>query len=237
MNRLFTFGCSLTQYWWPTWADILGRQFDYFENWGKSGAGNHFIFNSVIECNLRNSFTKDDTIGIMWTNVAREDRYIKEWYTPGNMFTTPAYDPKWLKQNVSVRGLYIRDLAYISAIKNILDNLSCRYFFLSMCDIDTFENYGKATVYDEVKDILDLHRNSLEIIKPSIHKTIFNYKWKTLSNGDIHPLPSNHIKYLESVTDYTFTDFDKQWAKDQDEIYKNITKESLWRTNPFPQRF
>ena len=32
MNRLFAFGCSLTFYWWPTWADILVREFDHFEN-------------------------------------------------------------------------------------------------------------------------------------------------------------------------------------------------------------
>ena len=38
MTRLFTFGCSFTQYWWPTWADILGYQHDFYENWGRCGA-------------------------------------------------------------------------------------------------------------------------------------------------------------------------------------------------------
>ena len=48
MKRLFTFGCSVTEFIWPTWADILGREFDYYENWGRVGAGNLYIFNSII---------------------------------------------------------------------------------------------------------------------------------------------------------------------------------------------
>lgn len=35
MTRLFTFGCSFTKFFWPTWADILGQEFDYYENWGR----------------------------------------------------------------------------------------------------------------------------------------------------------------------------------------------------------
>ena len=77
VRRLYTFGCSFTQYFWPTWADILGQEFDYYENWGKLGGGNQFIFNSIIECSLRNKLTPNDTVAIMWTNVTREDRYIK----------------------------------------------------------------------------------------------------------------------------------------------------------------
>jgi len=36
-RRLFAFGCSFTQYKWPTWADILGKSFDLSYNLGKSG--------------------------------------------------------------------------------------------------------------------------------------------------------------------------------------------------------
>jgi len=43
MSRLFTFGCSYTNYRWSTWADCLAPEFDYFENWGQSGGGNHYI--------------------------------------------------------------------------------------------------------------------------------------------------------------------------------------------------
>ena len=28
-NRFFSFGCSFTQYHWPTWANVIGMHFDY----------------------------------------------------------------------------------------------------------------------------------------------------------------------------------------------------------------
>ena len=31
-GRLFAFGCSLTRYHWPTWADILGQSYYEFQN-------------------------------------------------------------------------------------------------------------------------------------------------------------------------------------------------------------
>ena len=49
MKRLFAFGCSFTGYGWPTWADIIGQSFDYYENWGKSGIGNYLISSRVVE--------------------------------------------------------------------------------------------------------------------------------------------------------------------------------------------
>ena len=42
-KRLFTFGCSFTDYRWATWANILAYELDCeFHNFGKSGAGNQF---------------------------------------------------------------------------------------------------------------------------------------------------------------------------------------------------
>ena len=46
--RIFAFGCSLTQYFYPTWADILIHHYKsegttIGENWGRSGAGNQYI--------------------------------------------------------------------------------------------------------------------------------------------------------------------------------------------------
>ena len=35
-TRLFTFGCSFTQYMWPTWADILSKNFNFYESWSEA---------------------------------------------------------------------------------------------------------------------------------------------------------------------------------------------------------
>jgi len=96
MSRLFTFGCSFTNYSWPTWADFLGLEFDYFENWGVPGIGNVAIANRVTECFVKNNITPEDTVVIQWSNYLRNDYHLFEdannrdldnnWKTKGNKF-------------------------------------------------------------------------------------------------------------------------------------------------------
>lgn len=78
--RLFTFGCSQTFYHYPTWADIVGKNFAYFENWGKPAAGNNYILNALHRCNLVNKFMPTDTVLVLWSGLARIDYYqINQW--------------------------------------------------------------------------------------------------------------------------------------------------------------
>ena len=46
--RIFAFGCSLSQYFYPTWADVAIYEYKqkgyHGENWSRSGAGNQYIF-------------------------------------------------------------------------------------------------------------------------------------------------------------------------------------------------
>ena len=39
MRRLITFGCSHTNHRYPTWANILGLNFDKLLNFGRGGSG------------------------------------------------------------------------------------------------------------------------------------------------------------------------------------------------------
>ena len=87
MSRLFAFGCSFTNYKYWTWANILGSQYDEFENWGQAGAGNTFIFHSIMEADQRHRFGPGDTVIVCWTDIMREDRFIENrgWITVGNV--------------------------------------------------------------------------------------------------------------------------------------------------------
>jgi hypothetical protein len=79
-NRLFTFGCSFTYYHYPTWADIVAKNFGDYQNWGEPGAGNNFIMNSLVECHSRNKLTSDDTVIILWSGLSRLDYYqLNHW--------------------------------------------------------------------------------------------------------------------------------------------------------------
>ena len=75
--RTFAFGCSLTQYFYPTWADILIHHYKQEgatvgENWGRSGAGNQYISTRLWEAHTEHKFNKDDIILLQWSSFFRE---------------------------------------------------------------------------------------------------------------------------------------------------------------------
>lgn len=149
-QRLFTFGCSFTQYIWPTWADILGKNFQYYENWGLSGAGNLYIFNSIIEANKRHTFNNDDSIIIMWSGITRNDYYNNNsWQPIGGDFL--------FKQN-DIDGYEVINYAYIDAIKLLFDSLKLNYKMLSLSKLS---KTGKA---------YNLYKQSIDSITPFPYK-------------------------------------------------------------------
>lgn len=216
MNRLFTFGCSFTKFPWPTWADILGSTAEHYENWGREGAGNFFIFNSVVECNLRNTFTKDDTVIVMWSNVTRCDTYIDNtWFTPGNIFNQEFYSKEFIANYFDIKGYMLRDFSLVAATKALLDDIGCNYHFLSMVDLkDTFNLLSAEAVHihdsdvpaldENLNDIYNKYKPILDFVKPSVHQVVFNYDWfsRPTDNGirhDHHPTPLEHYEYLQKV--------------------------------------
>jgi len=172
-GRLFTFGCSLTQYKWPTWADILGREFNFFENWGLCGGGNLYIFNSVVECLLKNNLNENDTVLIMWTNVEREDGYKNYlWHQLGHI------DISQLKRdkNFDERGYLIRDISLIYATKKLLEANNVPYTFTSMVPITNSDQYSRKYIYN-ADDVELLYKEAISCIKPSMYETVFNFDW------------------------------------------------------------
>jgi hypothetical protein len=193
-NRLFTFGCSFTSFYWPTWADILGREFDQFENWGRFGAGNAFMLYSLMECNKRNQLTKDDTVIIMWSSIDREDRWINgDWQLQGGVFNGhEPYTGDYAEKFADPTGFLIRDLAIISAVKYILESIGCRWYFLSMVPLyyqDRSYHYWLEFIqykrwmeslkeeFDLDSSIINLYADEISAIKPSIYEVVFNNDW------------------------------------------------------------
>jgi hypothetical protein len=180
-NRLFTFGCSFTNYFWPTWADILGREFDYFENWGANGGGQLFILNSLTESIKRNSIGKDDTVVIMWSSVMRDDRWIGEgWQLEGSLYGRLDYTQEYIDQFVDPTGYLIRDLSIISAAIKILEAVGCRWYMLSMVPFGYHENNIDIDLCKEVdmdQRVVNLYQEDLQKIRPSVYEVVFNKNW------------------------------------------------------------
>ena len=176
-GRFFAFGCSFTtNNSRPTWADIVGAQFSEYQNWARGGSGNQYIFNSLIECNQRNKFTKDDTAMIMWSSTTREDRYVKHrngWISNGNIYRQNIYPEDWVKQFACERGYLIRDLAVIAAACDLLRAWGVNYKMMSMMPIHMLEALDDVTL-TENHDVINLYKPALDEIAPSVYEVIFN---------------------------------------------------------------
>lgn len=99
-NRVFCFGCSFTEYQWPTWATILQKDLDVpVYNWGLCGIGNRAILSKIVQCDIKYQFDKDDLIMVVWTSWTREDRYITgHWRNGGNILNQDFYDRNFIEK-------------------------------------------------------------------------------------------------------------------------------------------
>ena len=208
MSRLFTFGCSFTNYRWSTWADCLAPEFNEFKNWGQAGAGNPYIFNSVMEADQQYVFNKTDTVVVCWTNIMREDRYIRDrWVTLGNIMTTPIFTKEFVTDAVCERGNLIRDMAMIKAVKALLENKpDVTWRFLSLCPLCRPDPYNTAEIQHQ--DVFNLYANVIDCILPSYIDVLGDAYWNTDKEKrfrypegevDYHPTPAEHLKYLDTV--------------------------------------
>lgn len=217
-SRLFTFGCSFTQYHWPTWADILGKEFDEFQNWGLNGSGNYCIFNSLNECMLRNNITEHDTVIIMWTNIMREDRYINnKWITLGNIHTqkSSGFNKAIIKYLLDERGYLLRDLSFIHSAKNLLENIGTKHIFLSMVPINNIDQYSISLTNND--DIIKLYKDTIDSIRPSVYETIFNFNWHSKPFPPVNLITHNEL-CQEIYTSLAGSD----WPSLKDFINKNF---------------
>ena len=221
-KRLFTFGCSFTNYEWPTWSNIIAYDLDIpFYNYGRSGAGNQFIFNTLLQADTQYQFNEDDLVIVSWTNVSREDRHRhNQWVTPGNIYTQPVYDEKYLQEWVCPVGYTVRDFAFIKATWELLDKRKCQFHFLKMIDFDMKNQWVPSEMIESAKHIENFYSFYLSKILPSFYQVLWNnnlqskfdaehelYKGK-FSDG--HPSIKEYLTYLESVFDHNFSEQTKQ---------------------------
>jgi len=170
MSRLFTFGCSFTEYAWPTWADLLSLHFDYSENWGYRGIGNRGIAERIAECSVKNTFTKDDVIIVQWSTHLRNDWYHTHnlpdgrpagWKTSGSIFTNNnalLYNKQWINLFFHEPAYIMHTLNNIKLVQGLLESTDAIWYMTSITDIRhlaidlTNESYTPST-----NNLFDLH--------------------------------------------------------------------------------
>jgi hypothetical protein len=232
-KRIFCFGCSFTAG-LGTWADLLKLHFENTDtevrNFGWGGAGNYYIFNNIVEKSLLYDFTKDDLILIQWSGCLREDRFKDgEWWTPGNILNQDTYSKSFVDEwFFDEEGMTKRDYSYIHSIQKILECTNVDYEMFSMNGLKPIGQYRTVTtdglelnlerpVFTELTTLyhdtlIKLHPSMFKIIwgSETAHPPVNNIKTKISKENpdgyDQHPLPSQHLLYLEKVFQFKPSD-------------------------------
>jgi hypothetical protein len=211
-DRFFAFGCSFTKYYWPTWADIIGKDSAKYYNYGKSGAGNVFIFQSLVEAIVEHRINKNDLVMVMFSNITREDRFTLDrgWITPGNLYYQNDYNEEFLKKFMCHHGYLMRDLSLVHSCKMMLDHLGVDYSLMSIVPFDSKQSDGQRV--SDLKYILDFYGDTLNCLEPNVLDTVFKgdwnsrqprptyqVQWQPNKYVDNHPTPLEHLEYLNTI--------------------------------------
>jgi len=245
-NRFFAFGCSFTSYKWLTWADIIGKDIEVYENWGEQGGGNHFIFNSVVEADARHNFTKNDLVIIFWSTKEREDRYLNNKWIHATAGTIDSeYGKEWIdKFYFDTRSFLIRDLAYMKSIQSILKSRDCDW--ANLCWNEFFNNTSMRETFTKTtnkKSLVKMWRDNCKEVYSGnsipnffddqdviqLYQDVFTnitsvYRWfdeeqniNTTNRLDDHPTPTEALLFLDWIwPDNTISDSTRQYAKQWD---------------------
>lgn len=234
-KRLFTFGCSFTKYRWPTWVDILHDSMPNADlyNTAKSGAGQQYIATQLEQHNRHYKFNEDDLIVIMYSTFYREDRYRycgkgrDNWITPGNIYTQQTYSEDFVKNWADPRGYIIRDLALMTGVKALLEQLPCAAVTMSSVPIDfAYNEYTQQIT--EIDDVIELHRDVIDSLQKPMLSLEMNGVWTSGAtydmNGqqyaDYHPSTVRYCNYLKKIG-FDITDESTDYAEQCTHVLDN----------------
>lgn len=209
-RRLVTFGCSFTEYFWPTWANIISYDIDVpLYNYGKKGASNQYIFNMLMQADHYLKLDQNDLVMICWTSVYRNDIHKNgHWVTPGCVYhdtdsKTVISDPV---------GFSIRDFAVIKASYEFLKNKNIPFHFLKMIDFDRPSQDSPEEKF-HLSELENIYGYYLNNIQRSFYDVVWNNSLDNKNKNmfavhklfkDNHPDILEHFKYIKTVFDHTW---------------------------------
>jgi hypothetical protein len=192
VERLITAGCSFTKHCWPTWADYLGKHYEWHKQLGRGGHDNANIARSVI-----NTAKQGDTVIIMWTGYDRWNTYDNEWQHNGclvgdKMFYTNYYSPV---ERFTTTMDYIQLVDKDSKLKGY----TCYHFnafnwFLSETHNEIPERITDIFMdYDDISNLFVMGQSLLEYQEKNNELFTVSHKY---DRKDTHPTPITHWNYL-----------------------------------------
>lgn len=229
-QRVFAFGCSFTNYRWPTWADLLSLECKYatYHNFARAGLGNTAIFCRLVEANKRFNFTNSDLILLMWSSFCREDRWLSgRWFPRGNVYNSD-YPKEFVKNFTDPVGYLIRDHALINGANAYLNNLNCDKLILrSTPFLHTEKEFEDDNNYI-IKQLEILYKADYEkmpIDYYTAHQNWNQIETKFQENGSIrhdgHPSSMSYYNYIIHLG-ISLSEKTRLFAEESDEIMSII---------------
>lgn len=236
-RRLRVFGCSLTHWRYPTWADILAQDIphcDYF-NLAWQGAGHQFLQAQYSQWTQQIPLDHTDLVIIQWPTYYREDRYFnhpdraRPWITPGNFFTQDEYPVEFMKV-CNRRGFVITSLMIQDLIMRDLERSDATALCFNAVDARHQDSYSGFSMekHENFSDIVSLYsiiqdRNAQFDMYVSLSKNKTNPNWpkgyQYILDGqleqDYHPTVAEHARFLRDVMAHDLSDEGSKWAQQQ----------------------
>jgi hypothetical protein len=204
VKRIFTFGCSLTSYEWPSWADALCLQYHLEEgcetyNYGSLGMGNEHVVQALAAADLKHKFTEDDIICVLWSSWLREDRIWndKTWGHHGNVLNSKV-SVTFAKDHFSLENYIMKNITAIHSA-NKAYNINFQGNTSQVDDVGTVvEGDDLLNTFNNMD-----HSSTANVAFSNADRAAFIKSNNNIDPVEIirtydgHPCPLEHLAYLK----------------------------------------
>jgi len=203
-SRIFTFGCSFTQYYYPTWADMICYKNDGF-NFGQKAGGVTQILHKVANANRKHKFTELDKIIIMLPSLFRHDVGTMQnndvvWDCKGSQHSN---------SDIPNEYMFMENLNNIIFLKEYLEASELCYWFTAMHDIFDGSFMEYQNLNEQQLSHLDYVSKIIDFEYPTMMESLCNIpgQWGSRSQlyqhgglPDLHPTVLEHYEYATKIT-------------------------------------
>ena len=188
-NRFFTLGCSFTNWHWPTWANLLHKEYPHLKlyNYAKPALGNSYIAVMLDQLDKHYELQRTDLVAICWSTFGRNSVYqtsdIKRmirnheqdyfdhtspdnWNSLGDTYASMEHH----KNLDCDRGRLIKDLSTISLVSNMLTHANFSAFQFYSIGPEQQSEYDIGIYSTKKDDIFDMYAGlHTKMIHHSMH--------------------------------------------------------------------
>jgi len=205
MRRIFTFGCSMTEYQWPTWADMLCYHYNQEEgaetyNYANCGMGNEHVVQALTAADLKHTFTDDDIICVLWSSWLREDRLWqdKRWGKNGSILNTPTTQPfgEFANNYFSLENYIMKNITNIHTANKAFKITYQDHIF--QCEEPLMSEEADKLLHSFYFDMPGGAAFTKEDVAEYIKGNGGVDGQSIIREVDGHPSPAEHLLYLEN---------------------------------------